>query len=136
MANYPHTQWMLGQLTAKLTRLSNTPLDEKLLKDKQKPLTGPEKAFKLAGEMLVSMAPDVGTSTNLNPAMDGKIYSANDIEDFETEMGVKDKTVPDLVPGEELTIVSYALISPKPMSCRASARLARCATPWVFPSYR
>jgi pyruvate dehydrogenase E1 component len=32
MANYPHTQWMLGQLTAKLTRIANTPLDEKLLK--------------------------------------------------------------------------------------------------------
>jgi pyruvate dehydrogenase E1 component len=51
--------------------------------------------------MMVSMAPDVGTSTNLNPAMDGKIYQANDTEDIESEMGVKDKTVPDLVPGQE-----------------------------------
>src|SRR6185312_2040146 len=76
MANYPHTQWMLGQLTAKLTRIANTPLDEKKLKDKQKPLTSQEKAFKLAGEMMIAMAPDVGTSTNLNPTMDGKIYSA------------------------------------------------------------
>src|SRR5690606_20639771 len=24
MVNYPHTQWMLGQITAKLTRISNT----------------------------------------------------------------------------------------------------------------
>ncbi len=101
MANYPHTQWMLGQLTAKLTRIANTPLDEKKLKEKQKPLSQDEKAFKLAGEMLISMAPDVGTSTNLNPAMDGKIYSANESEDIETEMGVKDKTVPDLTPGQE-----------------------------------
>jgi pyruvate dehydrogenase E1 component len=23
MASYPHTQWMLGQLTAKLTRIAN-----------------------------------------------------------------------------------------------------------------
>src|SRR6185312_7453955 len=59
MANYPHTQWMLGQLTAKLTRLANTPLEQKQLKDKQKPLTPAEKAFKTAGEMMVSMAPDV-----------------------------------------------------------------------------
>src|SRR5690606_12698999 len=27
MANYPHTQWMLGQLTSKLTRIANTPID-------------------------------------------------------------------------------------------------------------
>lgn len=101
MANYPHTQWMLGQLTAKLTRIANTPLDEKKLKDKQKPLSDFEKSFKLAAEMMVSMAPDVGTSTNLNPAMDGKIYQANETEDIESEMGVKDKTVPDLVPGQE-----------------------------------
>lgn len=103
MANYPHTQWMLGQLTSKLTRIANTPLEEKQLKDKQKPLTPAERAFKLAGEMMVSMAPDVGTSTNLNPSMDGKIYSANDVTDIESEKGVKDKSVPDLVPGEEVT---------------------------------
>jgi len=101
MANYPHTQWMLGQLTAKLTRIANTPLDPKQLKEKQKPLTDFERSFKLAGEMLVSMAPDVGTSTNLNPAMDGKIYGAEDVEDLESERGVKDRTLPDLVPGQE-----------------------------------
>jgi len=103
MANYPHTQWMLGQLTSKLTRIANTPLDAKQLKEKQKALTPAEKAFKLASEMMVSMAPDVGTSTNLNPSMDGKIYSANDVVDIETEKGVKDKSVPDLTPGEEVT---------------------------------
>ncbi len=103
MANYPHTQWMLGQLTSKLTRLANTPLDAKQLKDKQKALSPAEKAFKLAGEMMVTMAPDVGTSTNLNPSMDGKIYSANDVQDIESEVGVKDKSVPDLTPGEEVT---------------------------------
>ena len=122
MANYPHTQWMLGQLTAKLTRLANTPLDEKQLKEKQKPLTPAERAFKLAGEMLVSMAPDVGTSTNLNPAMDGKIYSANDVEDFETEMGVKDKTVPDLVPGQEVNdrFLRFDIAEANVMSCVGS----------------
>lgn len=101
MANYPHTQWMLGQLTAKLTRIANTSLDPKQLKEKQKPLTEKEIPFKLGAEMLISMAPDVGTSTNLNPAMDGKIYQANDVTDLESEMGVKDKSVPDLTPGQE-----------------------------------
>nr|HMN68705.1 pyruvate dehydrogenase [Bdellovibrionales bacterium] len=122
MANYPHTQWMLGQLTAKLTRIANTPLNEKELKDKQKPLTAEERAFKLAAEMMVSMAPDVGTSTNLNPAMDGKIFSANDVQDEETEMGVKDKTVPDLVPGEEVNdrFLRFDIQEGNVMSCVGS----------------
>lgn len=92
------------------------------MKDKQKPLTDVEKPFKLAGEMIVSMAPDVGTSTNLNPSMDGKIYSANDIEDFEAEMGVKDKTVPDLVPGEEVTdrFLRFDIAEANVMSCMGS----------------
>lgn len=122
MANHPHTQWMLGQITAKLTRLANTPLDEKKLKEKQKPLNPKERAFKLAGEMIVSMAPDVGTSTNLNPSMDGKIFQANDVEDEETEMGVKDKTVPDLVPGEEVSdrFLRFDIAEANVMSCMGS----------------
>jgi len=122
MANFPHTQWMLGQLTAKLTRIANTPLDEKQLKDKQKPLNPAEKAFKLAGEMIVSMAPDVGTSTNLNPSMDGKIYSANDVEDIEIEHGVKEKTVPDLVPGQDVTdrFLRFDIVEGNVMSCMGS----------------
>ncbi|MGE4130292.1 MAG: pyruvate dehydrogenase [Bdellovibrionales bacterium] len=122
MASYPHTQWMLGQLTAKLTRIANTPLDEKDLRERQKPLNELEKSFKLAGEMIVSMAPDVGTSTNLNPSMDGKIYSANDVEDVETEMGVKDKTVPDLVPGEDVTdrFLRFDIVEGNVMSCMGS----------------
>lgn len=122
MANYPHTQWMLGQLTAKLTRIANTSLDEKQLKEKQKPLTASEKAFKLGAEMLISMAPDVGTSTNLNPAMDGKIYGAYEIEDLETSHGVKEKTVPDLVPGQEANdrFLRFDIAEGNVMSCVGS----------------
>jgi pyruvate dehydrogenase E1 component len=122
MANYPHTQWMLGQLTAKLNRVANTPLDGKLLKEKQKPLTDAERAFKLAGEMIVTMAPDVGTSTNMNPTMDGKVYGAGDLADVESEMGVKDKTVPDLVPGEEVSdrFLRFDICEGNVMSCMGS----------------
>jgi pyruvate dehydrogenase E1 component len=113
---------MLGQLTSKLTRIANTPLDAKKLAEKQRPLNDAEKAFKLAGEMMVSMAPDVGTSTNLNPSMDGKVYSANGVEDIETEMGVKDKTVPDLVPGQEVTdrFLRFDITEANVMSCVGS----------------
>ncbi len=90
MASYPHTQWMLGQLTAKLTRLANN-----------EPTNAKEKPWKIPGELFISMAPDVGTSTNLNPAMDGKIFGVPVVTDLETEFGVKDDKTPDLVPGEE-----------------------------------
>lgn len=119
MASYPHTQWMLGQLTAKLTRISNTPLDEKNLGQNQKPLTPTEKPWKLPGELFITMAPDVGTSTNLNPAMDGKIFGAPVVTDLETEYGVKDHKLPDLVPGEEVSdrFLRFEIAEGNVMSC-------------------
>jgi pyruvate dehydrogenase E1 component len=120
MTSYPHTQWMLGQLTAKLTRISNTPLDEKKLVEKQKALTDSEKPFKLPGELFISMAPDVGTSTNLNPAMDGKIFGAPVVtEDLEEDLGVKDHKLPDLIPGEEVNdrFLRFEIAEGNVMSC-------------------
>lgn len=103
MASYPHTQWMLGQLTAKLTRIANTSLNTKELSGAQKALSDSDKPWKTPAELMVTMAPDVGTSTNLNPAMDGKIFGAPVVIDFEQEHGVKDNKLPDLVPGEEIS---------------------------------
>lgn len=114
MASYPHTQWMLGQLTAKLTRIANT--------EKTEDLNDTEKNWKTASELLISMAPDVGTSTNLNPAMDGKIFSAQDVEDIESQRGVKDKKTPDLVPGEENSdrFLRFEIAEANVMSCAGS----------------
>ncbi len=119
LVSYPHTQWMLGQLTAKLNRISNTPLDASELKDKQKPLTDIEKAWKLPAEMLVAMAPDVGTSTNLNPTMDGQIYDPEMVEDIETRLNVKDKSLPDLVPSEDKAhkFIRFEIEESNAMSC-------------------
>lgn len=119
MTSYPHTQWMLGQLTAKLTRIANTPLDDTKLNEKQKPLTDVEKPFKLPGELMISMAPDVGTSTNLNPAMDGKIFGVPVVTDLETELGVKDHKLPDIVPGEEVSdrFLRFEIAEGNVMSC-------------------
>lgn len=120
MASYPHTQWMLGQLTAKLTRIANTPISGG--SDKQKPLTDGEKPWKLPGELLVSMAPDVGTSTNLNPAMDGHIFGAEVTTDIETTLNVKDRKTPDLVPSEERTdrFIRFDIQESNVMSCKGS----------------
>lgn len=119
MANYPHTQWMLGQLTAKLIRIAGTPADASAISEKQKPLTEKEKPWKLPGELFVSMAPDVGTSTNLNPAMDGKIFGAQVVEDFEAELQVKDDKLPDLVPSEDVThrFIRFEIAEGNVMSC-------------------
>lgn len=122
LASYPHTQWMLGQLTAKLTRIANTPLEANKLTGSQKALTENEKPFKLPGELMISMAPDVGTSTNLNPAMDGKIFGAPVVHDFEAELGVKDNKLPDLVPGEDVSdrYLRFEIAEGNVMSCMGS----------------
>jgi pyruvate dehydrogenase E1 component len=119
MASYPHTQWMLGQCTAKLTRIANTPFEGK---GDQKPLPTDERPWKLPGELMVSMAPDVGTSTNLNPAMDGKIFGAPVVPDWESDLGVKDKKTPDLVPGEEASdrFLRFEIAEGNVMSCLGS----------------
>ena len=88
MASYPHTQWMLGQLTAKLTRVATTN-DVNLTKD--------ELAFKPVSHLFVTMAPDVGTSTNLNSSMDGHVYGFT-IKDHEKALSVKENKSPNLVP--------------------------------------
>lgn len=113
MASYPHTQWMLGQLTAKLTRISNAPPEK---------ITATEKQWLTASELFVTMAPDVGTSTNLNPAMDGKIFGAPVVTDIETDLGVKDTKLPDLVPGEEITdrFLRFEIAEGNVMSCVGS----------------
>jgi pyruvate dehydrogenase E1 component len=110
MASYPHTQWMLGQCTAKLTRIANNPV------------AAAERPWKLPGEMMVSMAPDVGTSTNLNPAMDGKIFGVAVTPDWESDLGVKDKKMPDLVPGEENSdrYLRFEIAEGNVMSCVGS----------------
>jgi pyruvate dehydrogenase E1 component len=68
------------------------------------------------------MAPDVGTSTNLNPAMDGKIFGAEVTEDIEAELEVKDKASPDLVPGQQDNdrFIRFEIAEANTMSCVGS----------------
>ncbi len=122
MASFPHTQWMLGQITSKITRIANTSVDEKKLEKGQKALDGNEKIWKIAAEQFVFMAPDVGTSTNLNPSMDGKIFNPQEVEDFEAPLGIKDKTLPDLIPGEQVhdRFLRFDITEANTTSCQGS----------------
>jgi len=76
-----HTQWMWGQIAAKLVRIgthgSGAPSDTV-----EKPLTPEEERWKAAAQFVLTLSPDVGTSTNIAPAMDQRIYGP-EIEDEE-----------------------------------------------------
>ncbi len=68
-----HTQWMWGQLASKLVRIGTA--DEggpKMQGGKE--LTQSEQRWKTAADFVLTLSPDVGTSTNVSPVMDKRIY--------------------------------------------------------------
>ena len=78
-----HTQWMWGQIAAKLVRVS-TPTSEAGAGfrvdgscpggSKQKPLTEDEKRWASVAGFVLTLSPDVGTSTNIAPVLDKRVY--------------------------------------------------------------
>ncbi|MEM7308579.1 MAG: pyruvate dehydrogenase [Planctomycetota bacterium] len=74
-----HTQWMWGQLAAKIVRISSeddqVPEDAKIQK---KPLTENERRWAPVTKFVMTMSPDVGTSTNIAPVLDKRIYGAGE----------------------------------------------------------
>jgi pyruvate dehydrogenase E1 component len=80
-----HTQWMWGQIAAKLVRVS-TPAPEAapgfrtdasgpgVGGAKQKPLTEDEKRWASVAGFVLTLSPDVGTSTNIAPVLDKRVY--------------------------------------------------------------
>jgi len=84
-----HTQWMWGQIAAKLDRLAH---------GNAKTETDNDKAWAEVAKYFMTMAPDVGSSTNTSPNMNGKLYGDIGQEDFEAEYGAKDTKAPDVVP--------------------------------------
>lgn len=103
LSPWANTQWMWGQLAAKLIRIANAAEVAANASDAAPAaaLSEAEKRWLPASQHVVTMAPDVGTSTNLNPSMDGKIFGPDTIIDFEARYDVKDKRRPDLVPLEK-----------------------------------
>ncbi len=74
---YPqvHTQWMWGQIAAKLVRISTTNDGGPGIGGaKNKPLTDEEKRWASVAEFVLTMSPDVGTSTNIAPVLDRRVY--------------------------------------------------------------
>lgn len=115
-----HTQWMLGQMTAKLNRIGDSPLEGDAEK-KQRALTPEEIKWKVIGSHLVTMAPDVGTSTNLNASMDNKTFGP-DSSDFDAIYGTVDRTAPDITPheSEHSRHLRFEIEEGNSMSCMGS----------------
>lgn len=82
-----HTQWMWGQIAAKLDRLGHSSAEAK-----------DGHGWEKVARHFLTMAPDVGTSTNTSPNMNGKLYGTIGQEDFERLFDAKDKKAPDVVP--------------------------------------
>lgn len=88
-APFAHTQWMWGQIAAKLDRLAHEKDAAKNENDAQ---------WAKVSQYFVTLAPDVGSSTNTSPNMNGKLYGDIGQEDFEAKYKTKDEKAPDVIP--------------------------------------
>lgn len=103
LAPTTHTQWMWGQLAAKLVRIGV--YDELAKAGKEgkagKAPTADESKWNPLADLMMTMAPDVGTSTNINPAMDEKIFGPKHDENWESKLDLHERLRPELAPTDE-----------------------------------
>jgi pyruvate dehydrogenase E1 component len=89
-----HTQYVWGQVAAKLIRLGQ-------VGPEAEGLSPEERRWAIAAERLVTMAPDVGTSTQLAAAMNDRVFGPETEPDWEQSYGVADRARPRLAPTED-----------------------------------
>jgi pyruvate dehydrogenase E1 component len=91
-----HTQWMWGQLAAKLVRIGTQDDGGPTTGVSSKTLSPDEQRWKTAADFVLTLSPDVGTSTNISPGMDQRIYGPDYEVDIDEELQLRYKH-PDLV---------------------------------------
>ncbi len=103
LAPTTHTQWMWGQLAAKLVRIGVYDELARAGKEKKagKAPTADEAKWNPLADLMMTMAPDVGTSTNINPAMDEKIFGPRHDENWESKLDLHERLRPELAPTDE-----------------------------------
>jgi len=101
LAPWGNTQWMWGQLAAKLVRVGVWDELARAGRKAGKEPAGDEKRWTAVADLVLTMAPDVGTSTNINPAMDEKIYGPEYEENLEKKYDLHERLRPELHPTEE-----------------------------------
>ncbi|MEQ8767018.1 MAG: pyruvate dehydrogenase [Planctomycetota bacterium] len=84
-----HTQWMWGQIIAKLIRLGGEPGAAK---------NDLEESWSAAAPLVMTLSPDVGTTTQIAFAMDGKVYGPPPPVDYPARFEARDPKRPDLTP--------------------------------------
>ncbi len=82
-----HTQWMWGQLAAKLVRIGTA--DEGGPHTGSTELSANESRWKTAADFVLTLSPDVGTSTNISGAMDSRIYGPDGLKPLDSELHMK-----------------------------------------------
>jgi len=84
-----HTQWMWGQIAAKLVRIGTHGV--KPGEERSKELSEEEQRWYPAAQFVLTLSPDVGSSTNISPAMDSRVYGRSEAEErgLEKELEVK-----------------------------------------------
>jgi len=103
LAPTAHTQWMWGQLAAKLVRIGVYDELAKAGKETKagKAPTADEAKWHPLADLMMTMAPDVGTSTNINPGMDEKIFGPKHEENWEAKLDLHERLRPELAPTDE-----------------------------------
>lgn len=103
LAPTTHTQWMWGQLAAKLVRIGVYDELERAGKQQKagKAPTAEEARWNPLADLMMTMAPDVGTSTNINPAMDEKVFGPKSDENWESKLDLHERLRPELAPTDE-----------------------------------
>jgi pyruvate dehydrogenase E1 component len=103
LAPITHTQWMWGQLAAKLVRIGV--YDELARAGREQKAgrapTADEAKWNPIADLMMTMAPDVGTSTNINPAMDEKVFGPKHDENWESKLDLHERLRPELAPTDE-----------------------------------
>ena len=85
-----HTQWMWGQLAAKMVRIGTHEMAARKLGSEPKELSPLERRWRGAAEWVLTLSPDVGSSTNISPAMDNRVYGPEHADaDLEKRLEVK-----------------------------------------------
>jgi len=84
-----HTQWMWGQLATKLVRIGTHGSNDPRTKDKD--LTDFERRWRSAAEFVLTLSPDVGSSTNISPAIDSRVYGVENEPELEQRLGIQYK---------------------------------------------
>ena len=74
-----HTQWMWGQVASKLVRIGTQPDAD--ARRATKSLQPGEERWQAPAEFIMTMSPDVGSSTNISPSMDARVYGASGQEE-------------------------------------------------------